>query len=337
MPVVPFSSIVAPAAPEVRPEPATLPAWQQRAQTESAPAFGDVVGASAAPTDAPKRRWSLFGRKKADRPDPSDGRSTAPQEADRAAADRVGQGFARQQPAVFLPAGDVPSLEPQAPVRSSAFGASSQAHVAPEPPSTPPSAPAWAPAAASAAPPGGAPAAFTPPTVAPVFTPPIVHEAPTSWSPPVVPDVMASSFTDAQPVRNGALDDEVAAMLALRSDIQEQALSELSQLSAYRPTIVSNGPAGTGALTRRVPTAIPKAPEIVKPDGDRAVNRDAAQLRSRLSSFQSGTSRGRRATEDAPTGSPTADASLAETSPASGTQDFVIDDDHDNTPSTPSW
>lgn len=340
VPVVPFSSFVAPAAPttpEVRPEPATLPAWQQRTQAESAPAFGDVVGASAAPTDTPKRRWSLFGRKKADRPDPSDGRSTAPHEVDRAAADRVGQGFARQQPAVFLPAGDVPSPEPQAPVRSSAFGASSQAHVASEPPSAPPSGPAWAPAAGPASPPGGAPATFTPPTVAPVFTPPIVHEAPTSWSPPVVPDVMASSFTDAQPVRNGALDDEVAAMLALRSDIQEQALSELSQLSAYRPTIVSNGSAGTGSLTRRVPTAIPKAPDIVKPDGDRAVNRDAAQLRSRLSSFQSGTSRGRRATEDAPTGSPTADASIAETSPASGTQDFVIDDDHDNTPSTPSW
>ncbi len=343
VPVVPFSSLVAPEAPtteeapttaESSSEPATLPAWQQRTQAESAPAFGDVVGAPAAPTEAPKRRWSLFGRKKADRPDPSDGRSTAPHEVDRAAADRVGQGFARQQPAVFLPAGDVPSLEPQAPVRSSVFGASSQAHVAPEPPS---SGPAWASAAGSVAPPGGAPAAFTPPTVAPVFTPPIVHEAPTSWSPPVVPDVMASSFTDAQPVRNGALDDEVAAMLALRSDIQEQALSELSQLSAYRPTIVSNGPAGTGALTRRVPTAIPKAPEIVKPDGGRAVNRDAAQLRSRLSSFQSGTSRGRRATEDAPTGSPTADSSLAETSPASGTQEFVIDDDHDSTPSTPSW
>jgi hypothetical protein len=138
------------------------------------------------------------------------------------------------------------------------------------------------------------------------------------------------------PVRNGALDDEVAAMLALRSDIQEQALSELSQLSAYRPTTLSNGATGAGSLTRRVPTAIPKSPEIVKPDGDRAVNRDAAQLRSRLSSFQSGTSRGRRAM-DAPTGSPALDASLGETSPAQGTQDSVIDDDHDNTPSTPSW
>ena len=87
----------------------------------------------------------------------------------------------------------------------------------------------------------------------------------------------------------GVLDDEVAAMLALRSDIQEQALSELSQLSAYRPQVVK--PAAS--LTRRTPTAIPSAPEMEAPTGP-PVERDAEELRSRLSSFQSGATRGRR-------------------------------------------
>jgi len=338
----PGTNVVAPSAPApagATPAPATLPAWQQqRAATQEAPAFGDVVGATAAPTEAPKRKWGLFGRKKDARPDVPESRPAVPREPDRAAAERLGQGFSRPQPPVFLPAGEIPTIEPQPPVRESAFGATGQAHAAPEhaaPAQRTPTAPdgAWAPAPGPGMSPVGTPAAFTPPPLAEVYTPQIVHEAPTSWSPPAA---ATSTFGDAQPVRNGALDDEVAAMLALRSDIQEQALSELSQLSAYRPTTVSNGAAGAGSLTRRVPTAIPKSPEIVKPDGDRAVNRDAAQLRSRLSSFQSGTSRGRRATE-VPTESSADGGSLRETSPARETQDSVIDDDHDSTPSTPSW
>ena len=92
----------------------------------------------------------------------------------------------------------------------------------------------------------------------------------------------------------GALDDDVAAMLALRSDIQEQALAELSQLSAYRPSTVGANGSGGGSLQRRVPSAVPAAPEIVLPDDDRPIVRDAERLRSRLSSFQSGTDRGRR-------------------------------------------
>ena len=75
-------------------------------------------------------------------------------------------------------------------------------------------------------------------------------------------------------------------MLALRSDIQEQALSELSQLSAYRPQVVQ----GSDRLTRRVPTAVPQAPEIVESTAER----DPNEVRSRLASFQSGTARGRR-------------------------------------------
>ncbi|NKY41054.1 hypothetical protein, partial [Cellulomonas septica] len=96
--------------------------------------------------------------------------------------------------------------------------------------------------------------------------------------------------------RIGTLDDEVAAMLAMRSDIQEQALSELSQLSAYRPA--SMGMTGE-TLQRRVPSAVPSA--VPAADEGKPVQRDADQLRSRLSSFQSGTSRGRRAS-DGPSG-----------------------------------
>jgi hypothetical protein len=96
--------------------------------------------------------------------------------------------------------------------------------------------------------------------------------------------------------RIGTLDDDVAAMLALRSDIQEQALSELSQLSAYRPA-ASGG--SSERLTKRVAQAVPAS--TIAEDEGKPVQRDADQLRSRLSSFQSGTSRGRQAT-DGPTG-----------------------------------
>jgi signal transduction histidine kinase len=91
--------------------------------------------------------------------------------------------------------------------------------------------------------------------------------------------------------RDGTLDDDVAAMLALRSDIEEQALSELSQLSAYRPSMGGSAE----RLTRRVPTAVPAAEPSA---GNHPIRRDADELRSRLASFQSGTTRGRRAPVD---------------------------------------
>jgi hypothetical protein len=76
-------------------------------------------------------------------------------------------------------------------------------------------------------------------------------------------------------------------------------LSELIQLSAYRPQV--DVPA-CGSLTRRVPTAIPAAPEISQPESGAAPARDADSLRDRLSSFQSGSRRGRRALGDADAG-----------------------------------
>ncbi|MCL2092249.1 MAG: ATP-binding protein [Micrococcales bacterium] len=121
--------------------------------------------------------------------------------------------------------------------------------------------------------------------------------AATGWAPDGATPVYVP--TEPVPAQGGApsegsrmnLDDDVAAMLALRSDIEEQALAELSQLSAYRPSMGGSGE----RLTRRVPTAVPDA---VPGAGATPIRRDADELRSRLASFQSGTSRGRRASVD---------------------------------------
>ncbi|GEM_PF-312290 len=76
--------------------------------------------------------------------------------------------------------------------------------------------------------------------------------------------------------------------MALQSTIQEQAFAELSELSAYRPNQVSTGNTN---LTRRVRT------QMERPTDDpsaQKISRDAAELRSRLSAFQSATARGRQ-------------------------------------------
>jgi hypothetical protein len=119
------------------------------------------------------------------------------------------------------------------------------------------------------------------------------------------------------------MDSEAAAMLGLRADIQEQALSELSQLSAYRPQV--DVPAG-GSLTRRVPTAIPAAPEISQPVPGQTTARDADGLRDRFASFQSGSRRGRRALTEPDQGQ-------------SGDQPEQprSESDHQPVPPSPSW
>ncbi|MCL2468561.1 MAG: ATP-binding protein, partial [Micrococcales bacterium] len=132
-----------------------------------------------------------------------------------------------------------------------------------------------------------------------------VDAAPSAWQ-PAAPDAgfapgqgFTPAFVPAESAPSAGasdgsrmnLDDDVAAMLALRSDIEEQALAELSQLSAYRPSMGGSGE----RLTRRVPTAVPAA---VPGAGATPIRRDADELRSRLASFQSGTSRGRRASLD---------------------------------------
>ena len=85
------------------------------------------------------------------------------------------------------------------------------------------------------------------------------------------------------------INGDIASMLAMRSNIQEQALAELSQLSAYRPAAVETAQAG--GLTRRTRGQVAASTDDV---ASQKISRDAAELRSRLSAFQSATSRGRQ-------------------------------------------
>jgi hypothetical protein len=264
--VAPFDAPQAPAPQTAAPQApaafaAEAPVWPAAPAGPAAPVAQPAFSELVAPAEEkPRRRWGSFFSRKRDEP-------VAAPEAPQAA------------PAV-----------PRTPVRSSAWGPDAAAPpVAPAQPA--PDADAWqAPAWSAPAAPQQAPA----PAPAPLGA----RTAP-SWSPPEwashqpaapAATVPHPSVPPSAAPRVGTLDDEVAAMLALRSDIQEQALSELSQLSAYRPSAVGAG--GSERLTKRVPSAVPAAPA---PMEERPVQRDADQLRSRLSSFQSGTSRGRRA------------------------------------------
>jgi signal transduction histidine kinase len=317
-------------AQQVLPAAVVAETWAPAAQApaiEPEPAFHQLMSGVVAPADEPKRRRGLFGRKK-DKPAPTPQPPAQPSQV-------FATGFQTHFPAP--------------PATESAPNGFAGARV-PDPPQGLPAENGHRPASFSAPSPAApmpqrtfVPSAPPPTPVAAVFTPEPIREVrpATSWSPPV----SASSNGNPQggglskgsaPSRVGALDDEVAAMLALRSDIQEQALAELSQLSAYRPTGIGSNGSGTSSLTRRVPTAIPEAPEFVQPEGDRSSNRDAAQLRSRLSSFQSGTSRGRRAVEEGGEASPS-DVSDNTTSPMSYPHESLSSDDHDNTASAPSW
>ncbi|MBO9553531.1 ATP-binding protein [Cellulomonas sp.] len=291
-PPAPYAQAPAPFAQAPAPAPfapATAPAPAPFAQ---APAPAPVVPAAPAPVQQPwaaapapeqafselvqgddesrpKRRWGgLFGKRKGD-----DTASAGTPSVAQAAA------------------------EPVSPPRTSAWSAEQPAPVAEQ------SAPSWSAPSWSAP---AAPVASTPAPV-PAAPAPLEQRSAGSWSPPEwaarppaagapVSTVPHPNVPPSVAPRIGTLDDEVAAMLALRSDIQEQALSELSQLSAYRPSAVG----GSGEqLTRRVPSAVPTTP--AQADEGKPVQRDADELRSRLSSFQSGTSRGRRASGDAST------------------------------------
>ncbi|MBT0993324.1 HAMP domain-containing protein [Cellulomonas sp. DKR-3] len=247
-------------APQAPAEPAWAPT-APAAPVAAAAGFGatGVAEASrdeATEQDRPRKRWGLFGRRK----------GSEAEEAPAAAS------FAPEPAAAPQPAAE--------PVRTSAWSAPSEP-VAPAPVEQAWSAPQWnAPEAPAPSSPEPAPAAWAPPEWA---------ARPAAPAAPAAVDVPNPVLPPSVAPRIGTLDDDVAAMLALRSDIQEQALSELSQLSAYRPAANTSGE----RLTRRVPTAIPQtAPE--QADGA-PVQRDASELRSRLSSFQSGTSRGRQA------------------------------------------
>jgi len=222
-----------------------------------AASVGELTPSASSEDKGGKKRWGLFGRRKGEQPE------TVHPEQPAAAAPAA--------PAVPTWSAPAPVEQPApAPVRQTSWSA-------PEPPS--PVAPA-APVSSSPA-----PAAWAPPEWA----------ASRTTAPVATVDVPSPAVPPSAAPRIGTLDDNVAAMLALRSDIQEQALSELSQLSAYRPSQAGSGE----RLTKRVPSAMP--PVASDLTGDHApVQRDANELRSRLSSFQSGTSRGRQAAGDQP-------------------------------------
>ncbi len=285
-PVVEATS--APAAQvEDLPAPVELPVTPDWAPSAGAQSFAELVQGG---DEGHARRRGWFGRRK--------GRAVP---------------AAAPTPAAVLPPVPAPPAPAAAlPVRSSAWAPDAATAVAepfpqrapaaaPTPPAPVPPVPAPAPPAATPAP---AVASWAP---QPTWTPPVAATLPdapigrpAAWSAPEWSAARgaqpARSEADPAPVgpaapgpgasRIGTLDDEVAAMLALRSDIQEQALSELSQLSAYRPQVVQ----GSDRLARRVPTAVPQAPEIVESTAER----DPNEVRSRLASFQSGTARGRR-------------------------------------------
>ncbi|WP_309134025.1 ATP-binding protein [Cellulomonas sp.] len=252
---------VAPAAEAPAPQ-APAPLAQRQPAAPQAPAWQDAP-APAAEQDAPD-----FG-------DVVRGEDDRPKR-------RWGAFFSRRKDEDSAP--ETPQPTAGAPVRSSAWGPAPAPAPAPTPAESTWQAPAWAPQA-----PTPAPAQEQRP--APSWSQPEWSARPAPSAQPLAAVPQPSVPPSVAP-RIGTLDDEVAAMLALRSDIQEQALSELSQLSAYRPSAVG---AGAERLTKRVPSAVPPAPA---PTEERPVQRDADQLRSRLSSFQSGTSRGRRAAGD---------------------------------------
>ena len=130
-------------------------------------------------------------------------------------------------------------------------------------------------------------------------------------------------------------------MLAQRADIAQQALSELSQLSMYRPQAVAGG--GSGALVRRTPGSVPTAPEFATGAGQsNRPARDAAQVRSLLSDFQSGTNRGRQVAENDATGTAqetAGDDGLAgrEAGPEDGRGQPVTTPDTDLDPRGTTW
>ncbi|MBO3100935.1 HAMP domain-containing histidine kinase [Cellulomonas fengjieae] len=278
-----FTPIEAAAA--VTPEPVEHAPVAEAPAAFAAPAWAPTAApAPAAPVQAPfaevvqtpvddaksRRKWGLFGRKKSDEVD------------------------SEPTPAVQAP----PVAEPvnqAAPVRTSAWTAEAPSAQAPSGAESP----SWMASTTWSAPAAPAPAAPLPPAPAPSERASAGSWAPPEWAarpggnPAPASTVPHPTLPPSVAPRIGTLDDEVAAMLALRSDIQEQALSELSQLSAYRPSATGGN---AERLIKRVPTAVPAT--LVTEDEGKPVQRDADQLRSRLSSFQSGTTRGRRAMED---------------------------------------
>ena len=299
-----------PAEPDAAPVlPGTV--WSAGSAVPAAPEFSDLVEGASRSEKPAKPRRGLFGRKRAKR----DAASVAP------VAEPI-------RPSVVEPPAGLPSV---APVRQSAWNTTDiGVHALPGP--VAPVAPVVEPqGAGDGAPPWQTPVSPEPEAVEPLWAPQTAWTAPPAqerapaepvWAPtpgwsangqaapvpvrqpapaaptPAVPSPHSpfssqTSFTP-QP-SSGSFDDEVTSMLAQRADIAQQALAELSQLSSYRPKAVPNDAQTT--LVRRTPNAIPAAPAIETRSAVQRTERDANQVRSLLSSFQSGTSRGRQASD----------------------------------------
>lgn len=319
----PSTSWSAPTGAGVEPDQPAAPAWGPVAAqpAPAAPAAPQAVAPQAAPQPAAdesakgKKKRGWFGRKRRE------------EEASAPAAPvepTIQTGFAP------IPTGFSPTASP---VRQSAWGSSEGVHAQPEAPAPAAEVPAapevptpWQPSAAPAAP---APAAAAPswgpepqgwqppPTPAqPAPAQPAPAQpaettgqwgaspawgggAPSAPAAAEVPRPSVPAHASFSPQTTfspqGGFDDQVTNALAHNADIAQQALAELSQLSSYRPKTVSAAPPTT--LQRRTPGRIPAAPEIELPASGQRVDRDANQVRSLLSSFQSGTSRGRQASE----------------------------------------
>jgi len=294
------------------------------------PSFSDVLAAApAAPAPAaaaePEKKRGIFGRKRkkkgADVPAVTPPQAPVQQES-------AGWGFA---PAPAAPAAEAFAPPAQA---DAGFPPAPQAAPAYEAPAAPsydapayeaPAAYAPAPAAEPAPLERRTPATFTPQPIEPdgfTYSPPAFGASvasatstegtsrpapsataffgPRDDAAPAAPSAPAApAAAAAQPTSWGVgeMDAELSARLALQAGIQEQALAELSQLSSYRPNQMA-GTAASSSLTKRVRTEVPAS--TLPDEGSSKISRDAAELRSRLSSFVSATNRARQEGDGAP-------------------------------------
>jgi len=90
--------------------------------------------------------------------------------------------------------------------------------------------------------------------------------------------------------------------LRQRSMLASEALSELSRLSSYSPSAVQGSAGGPAPLVRRQPAATEAArlPEPPTGPAPERRHRSAADVRSMLSGFQSGVTRGRAGSDGGP-------------------------------------
>ncbi len=280
------------------------------------PSFSDVLGAApaaAAPAPAaePEKKRGLFGRKRKKKGE--DASAVTPPPA-AVSHEPAGWGMA---PAPSAPAPAAFQSGPQAAPAFEAPAAFAPAAAPPMPTRTPAASMDPAPLERRT------PSTFTPQTIEPdgfTYSPPAFgatvasaaetegRAAPSAsafFGPrddaatvaPSAPAVPAAAAAQPSSWGVGELDADLSARLALQAGIQEQALAELSQLSSYRPNQMA-GTAASSNLTKRVRTEVPAS--TLPDEGSSKISRDAAELRSRLSSFVSATNRARQEGDGSP-------------------------------------